>query len=357
MRSLRTVLWAGIGMLSAPTVSREVVHIMWLLWLLRSRLLHSASRTSQAAPPHAVIPPLWSLAILPRAYRLLLWALFVIVAGGCATVKRLRIDPSFTYQSLSTGGVVVGGVTSLVGEGGVTQVWMTNLLRRSIIEERPDIVVQPFVVFRRALGQVAYRELLAYYRFTGEISGRPQGYQARRITGIVGCRDALYHAGAADYDDICHLDRSTHLVRSHQQAETWLEQLSRAAGGDVQYAIFARIERDKIENREIHCEPSFEPPECDVDMTTFVTSRSVRISFHIYDLTLGISVWSGSIAKTEKKEEEKEFRHSEDLFTTLVEGLLGLNPQPGYPSPPRLSELLSQVFEVFAHNLPERVTR
>ena len=160
MRSLRTVLWAGIGMLSAPTVSREVVHIMWLLWLLRSRLLHSASRTSQAAPPHAVIPPLWSLAILPRAYRLLLWALFVIVAGGCATVKRLRIDPSFTYQSLSTGGVVVGGVTSLVGEGGVTQVWMTNLLRRSIIEERPDIVVQPFVVFRRALGQVAYGELL-----------------------------------------------------------------------------------------------------------------------------------------------------------------------------------------------------
>ncbi len=352
MRSLRTVLWAGIGMLSAPTVSREVVHIMWLLWLLRSRLLHSASRTSEAAPPHAVIPPLWSLAILPRAYRLLLWALFVIVAGGCATVKRLRIDPSFTYQSLSTGGVVVGGVTSLVGEGGVTQVWMTNLLRRSIIEERPDIVVQPFVVFRRALGQVAYGELLAYYRFTGEISGRPQGYQARRITGIVGCRDALYHAGAADYDDICHLDRSTDLVRSHQQAETWLEQLSRAAGGDVQYAIFARIERDYIAHGEVECDEILEL-NCDGVGTTHTTSRNVGISFHIYDLTMGISVWSGYIAKT--KENEGDSHVHQGLIISILEGLLGLTPE--YPSPPELSELLSQVFEVFAHNLPERVTR
>ena len=60
------------------------------------------------ARPRAVNTP-WLLAMPRRTYRLLLWALFVLVAGGCATrVIGLQSDSSFNYQSMATGGIAVG---------------------------------------------------------------------------------------------------------------------------------------------------------------------------------------------------------------------------------------------------------
>ena len=248
-----------------------------------------------------MIPPLWLLAIPRRAYRVLLWTLCVTVAGGCGTkVIGLRSDPSFTYQTLSAGGIAVGGVTSRIGEDDpFTQHRMTSLLRVSILKERPDIAVQPVAVLPRALGQVAYGELLADYRLSGEI------------------------------------------------AETWLEQLSSAAG-DVQYAIFARIEYDDTEKVKV-----IERDTSDVEVTTFKISRSVGISFHIYDLTTGVSVWSGIIAKTEEK--SKVYREQSGILASVVEAVLGVN-QPEYPSLPEFSKLSREVFEGFADNLSERVT-
>ncbi len=248
---------------------------------------HSAARTSQATP-------LWLLAIPFRAYRLLLWGLCVIVAGGCGgTTKVIGLwsDPSFTYQSLSTGRIAVGGVTSLVGKNDrATQYQMTSLLRERILKERPDIGVRPVEVIIHALGGDAYLYLVADYRLRGEIT------------------------------------------------ETWLERLSRAAG-DVQYAIFARIESYETER--------FETDES--ESTTFKISRTVGMSFHIYDLAMGVSVWSAYIVRT--WDEKNEYREQHNLFWRIVEGLLGLN-QPEYPSPPEFSELSRKVFEVFADNLP-----
>ncbi len=243
---------------------------------------HSAARTSQAIPF--------------RAYRLLLWGLCVIVAGGCAGTTKvigLQSDPSFTYQSLSTGRIAVGGVTSLVGKNDrATQYQMTSLLRERILKERPDIGVRPVEVIIHALGGDAYMYLVADYRLRGEIT------------------------------------------------ETWLERLSRATG-DVQYAIFARIERYETKRSETDGSES----------TTFKISRTVGISFHIYDLTTGVSVWSGYIDKTEEK--SRVHRERGNILTSVVESLLGLNPS-GYPSPPKFSKLSSEVFEGFADNLPEQ---
>ncbi len=248
---------------------------------------HSAVRTSQATPP-------WLLAIPRRAYRVLLWGLCVIVAGGCAGTTKvigLQSDPSFTYQSLSTGRIAVGGVTSLVGEDDrATRYQMTRLLRERILKERPDIGVRPVEVIIHALGGDAYMYLVADYRLRGEIT------------------------------------------------ETWLERLSRATG-DVQYAIFARIERYETERFETD----------GLESTTFKISRTVGMSFHIYDLTMGVSVWSAYIVRT--WDEKNEYREQHNLFWRIVEGLLGLN-QPEYPSPPEFSELSRKVFEVFADNLP-----
>lgn len=233
--------------------------------------------------------------------RVLLLTLCVTVAGGCGTkVIGLRSDPSFTYQTLSSGGITVGGVTSLVGADDLaTQQQMANQLRVSILKERSDIAVQPGAELLRALGEEAYDDLLWSYRLSGEI------------------------------------------------AETWLEQLWLAAAGDVRYVIFARIERDEtVRDRVVARDSS------DVEVTTFNISRSVGISFLVYDLTLanGASVWSGSIDKTEKK--SRVHRERGDIFTSVVEAVLGLN-KSGYPSPPEFSKLSREVFEGFADNLPE----
>ncbi len=249
---------------------------------------HSAARTSQAIPF--------------RAYRLLLWGLCVIVAAGCGgTTKVIGLwsDPSFTYQSLSTGRIAVGGVTSLVGKNDrATQYQMTRLLRERILKERPDIGVRPVEVIIHALGGDAYMYLVADYRLRGEIT------------------------------------------------ETWLERLSRAAG-DVQYAIFARIERYETERFET--DEWAERDDGIEEWTTFEISRTVGMSFHIYDLTMGVSVWSAYIVRT--WDEKNEYREQHNLFWRIVESLLGLN-QPEYPSPPEFSELSRKVFEVFADNLP-----
>ncbi len=248
---------------------------------------HSAARTSQATP-------LWLLAIPFRAYRLLLWGLCVIVAGGCGgTTKVIGLwsDPSFTYQSLSTGRIAVGGVTSLVGENDpATQHQMTSLLRERILKERPDIGVRPVEVIIHALGGDAYMYLVADYRLRGEIT------------------------------------------------ETWLERLSRATG-DVQYAIFARIERYEIKRSETD----------DLESTTFKISRTVGMSFHIYDLTMGVSVWSAYIVRTE--DEQNQYQEKDGLLGNIIDAILGFN-QAKYPSPPEFSELSRKVFEVFADNLP-----
>ena len=89
----------------------------------------------------------------------------------------------------------------------------------------------------------------------------------------------------------------------------------------------------------------------DVKWTTFKISRTVGISFHIYDLTTGVSVWSGIIAKTEDK--SRVHRERGDILTSVVEAVLGLN-KSGYPSPPEFSKLSREVFEGFADNLPEQ---
>ncbi len=208
---------------------------------------------------------------------------------------------------MSTGGIAVGGVAYLVGEEDpAMQSRMTSLLITILRTERPDIYVEPNALFPRALGREAYAEMLADNRLTGEI------------------------------------------------AETWLEQLSTAAG-DVQYAIFARIERDELELGEART--------IGVDTTTYSVSRIVGTGFHIYDLTKRLSVWSGYITETKVRENkvlEVRDESVSGIIKTTVAGvaidLLGLGTDP-YPSPPRLTTVLQPIFEGFAENLPEQATR
>ena len=248
-------------------------------------------------------PSLSCLATSRGARRLLFSAVFFVAAVGCGTkVIGLRSDPSLTYESLSTGGIVVGGVTSLPdkAETAATRSQMASLLRLSILKERPDIDVQPTGVIIRALGQESYAELLEDYRLAGDLD------QAR------------------------------------------LAQLSEVLS-DLRYVIFARIE-DDVMDRSTTVERD---TTADVDVTKYVTSRTVTTGFQIYDLAAGVPVWAGYIKK--KQENENRYREGGDFVTILLEGLL--RGEPEYPNPPALNGVARKTFEGFAENLPKRSQR
>ena len=218
-----------------------------------------------------------------------------VVAGGCgAKVIRLKTDPSFTYVSLSAGGIVVGGVTFCrVCEELETaerfRVHSASLLRASILEKRPDIDVQPAMTITRAVGPESYNALLDDYELAGELE------QAR------------------------------------------LAQLSEALD-DLRYVIFARIEADVIDRVT-----TFQG-----DTTTYEITRTVTTGFQVYDLAARIPVWSSTITASEKK--ENEYDQSGGFFSDLIESLF-FNK---YPSPPEFNELLRKTFERFAKQLPKR---
>ena len=234
---------------------------------------------------------------------LLLCAVFV-VAGGCSTkvkVIGLRTDPSFTYDSLSAGGIVVGGVTfcrdeletaeRLLGIGSEFKfrVHSASLLRASILEKRPDIDVQPAMTITQAVGPESYTALLDDYELAGELE------QAR------------------------------------------LAQLSEALT-DLRYVIFARIEADVIDR----------DTTVQGDTTTYRITRTVTTFFQVYDLTARIPVWRGHVKASKYK--ENEYDQSGGFFSDLLESLFFGR----YPSPPEFNEVLRKTFEGFAKQLPKR---
>ena len=223
------------------------------------------------------------------------WLLFCavfVVAGGCGTkVIGLRTDPSFTYDSLSAGGIVVGGVTFRRDEveTAASRGFSASLLRASILEKRPDIDVQPAMTITQAVGPESYTALLDDYELAGELE------QAR------------------------------------------LAQLSEALA-DLRYVIFARIEADVIDR----------DTTVQGDTTTYRITRTVTTGFQVYDLTARIPVWSGTI--TESKKEENEDVQDGNFFGDLLVALL-FNK---YPSTPEFNKLLRKTFEGFAKQLPKR---
>ncbi len=227
---------------------------------------------------------------------LLLCAVFV-VAGGCSTkVIGLRTDPSFTYDSLSAGGIVVGGVTFWVEvETAESRGQSASLLRASILKKRPDIDVQPAITITRAVGPESYTALLDDYELAGELE------QAR------------------------------------------LAQLSEALD-DLRYVIFARIEADVIK-RDIEFATD---PATDKEKRIYKTTRIVTTGFQVYDLATGTPVWSVHVEAS--KSTELTYTKGGNFFVDLlVSSLL-----EDYPSPPEFNEVLRKTFEGFPKHLPKR---
>lgn len=234
-------------------------------------------------------------------------ALGVVLVTACSTLPKvagLEHDPSFDYENMALGGIAVAGVASGADtlEAIVLQHALTALLEVRMREERPDVSVLSAVVVVESLGQEGYVELMEEFARSGEID-------------------------------------SATLVSVSQVVP------------DAQYAVFARVEEDVINEDE--STSSNDEEDCEEWVEMF-TRREVTISFKVFDLTTGISVWSGWIGNSEKNEEEHcapDFGGSfwEILAAEVVDEIVY-----DHPPAPELTEVSGKIFEAFAKELPGR---
>lgn len=244
---------------------------------------------------------------LNRFCLLFLTAVSVFFLLSCAArVESLYHHQTFTYKSMSSSIIAIGGVVSSLvdlNEGEINKYSLS--LRNQITKEREKIDVAELGVIANKMGAENYSKMMAGYRSAGIIS------------------------------------------------KAWLSQISESAPG-IRYIVFARIDDNEIQKKRSyqnhfddpwpfyrhHLRPSSRFRS--YGRITYSTYRAMTVSLKIYDLIRREKVWSGSITN---------YLANQNRYETRWSGFLTLGT---YPEPPAVSDLLEVIFEDFVKNLPKQ---
>jgi hypothetical protein len=243
------------------------------------------------------------------------FALLLFSLTGCATaIKDLRQDPSFTFDSVKTSGLHVGGVVSAVSDLSQSEVTtFSSVLRSGFMEERNDIYVHDPGSITSALGIERRSALLMEYRNTGIVSAK------------------------------------------------WLQEI-RSKIPDARYVVFARIDED-IVTKERYKENRYHDNDKDKDKKNVIgykikaeATRRMNASLAVYDITTGALAWGGSVEKSRSANREYHTHLNDhvalllDTFNRLLNEEEKLYP---YPPIPTQRDVLTAIFRGFAENLPK----
>ena len=233
-----------------------------------------------------------------------------IVVSGCGPhVTYDRGDgPDFDFQSLSQGGIAVLGATTTRGtwdERVEEREALTHSFEDALLRERKDLEVLRVSEIRSRMGAIPYEDLLDGWDRYAELS-----------TEELAALDSL-------------------------------------VGERCRYVALGRIEDAEVSNDET------EDTSGERAKTTLRTTRTVRISFRVYDLQAARSAWNPTLTGSDDNEETIEEDEDEggildQLISGLVEGLLGLGDDPEYPEAPSTDRIASKVFVRFVKELPRR---
>jgi len=231
-------------------------------------------------------------------------ALALSALADCATPPRvfgLRHDPTFTYQSLDSGRIAIGGVTSIAGDAAHSpsmRVRSESLLINSLRETHPRLQVASAGAVAAELGDEAHGELLERYQKAGEL------------------------------DSVSLQKMSARLPK-------------------LRYVVFARIDGDVTDSAETVTTDS-----TGKEQTELSRWRTMSVAFHVYDMSLRRSVWSGQFT------ERKKSSHTYDEPRGLVAAVVGAVLDPHrYPAPPAQHKVLRPIFDAFAGSLPQSSKR
>lgn len=222
---------------------------------------------------------------------------------GCsqAMVQGLRQDRSFTYESVSEGGIGIVGVTWLAAfdtSGTPSQAQLASALRTQMLEVRPELDVVSASAIATSLGADAYARVLALHEQTGELDSA-----------------ALAELG------------------------TRLEV--------VRYIVVASIEHEAVDSTR------GEQTDSSGTSVTLRTSRRLDVGLRVYDLRPGLAAWSGRITNTESTERTYQ-EGGGGIVEQLVEAVvtIALNLR-AHPPPPSRLDVLEGTFKTFARHLPK----
>ena len=242
--------------------------------------------------------------------------LMLALTSGCATtIRGLKHDPSFTFDSVKASGLYVGGVVSATAElapGEITT--FSSILRSGFLDERKDIYVHDPAAFTSAVGIERRAAMLSEYKNAGVVSTR------------------------------------------------WLDEI-RSKIPAARYVIFARIEDDAV-TRERRKEDVYNEKEKDKDKRKLIgqkikteATRRMSVSLSIYDITAGAFVWGGSVEKSRSDSRQYETRLDDNtaiLLNTINRVLNEEDKIYPYPPYPAQRDVLSSIFMGFAENLPKQ---
>lgn len=213
--------------------------------------------------------------------------------AGCshATVQGQRQDPSFTYESVSQGGIGIGAVTWLGGADTSSRVPFENALRAQLLEVRPESNVMSAAAVAGALGEEAYARIVGLHERTGELDSVTLAELATRLEA-------------------------------------------------VRYVVLASIEHEAVDSTRKETRDTTGRHE------SFTTSRRLSLGLRVYDLRLGLEAWGGRITNAES---EMNSYGEHGLVIEVIEAVVGWR---GYPDPPSRLDVAEDIFETFAKHLP-----
>jgi hypothetical protein len=245
------------------------------------------------------------------ALLVLAMSLFAAAGTGCTPkVVGLRSDPSFNWNALSKGKLLTGGVASVSGDVSETErSYFSEIFKAQLIEVLPQLHVSPAGEVINQLGKEKYSKMLSDYQSSGEI------------------------------------------------APIWLSELKSKLPGRT-YIAFARVESNELDkNRESsYGYDKNGNKNLDSEKMTCSVTRMVTVKMDIYDLAMGLSVWSGSLSDRATRTSSYSVQ-KDGLVMSIVKVAHNVNETADqkypYPEAAKTSEILSSIFRGFAKNLPK----
>ena len=229
---------------------------------------------------------------------------------ACATpVAGLKSDPSFTYESVISGKIAIGGVGAYSGLDETAAAQYSSLLKTMLQDERSAYEIAPPGVLKGQLGDEPYAAMMKSFSTTGSLD------QA----GL----DALASFKGSRYVAFCIIE-SDAVAKDRVLTDQKDKKGNKIAGSD-------RIVKS--------------------------AKRTVTASLSVYDATTQKRVWSGSVSKM--KDASQEFTPEEkNLLVDLVKAANKTeeaNDDQKYPPPPPpgTEQVIGEVFRGFAQNMPK----
>ncbi len=252
--------------------------------------------------------------------KLMIVLVCLIGLAACkAQVVGMQQHPSFTYESVMQNRFVIGGIISTVKPlDDMARIRFSDLIGRRFAEEQPRMAIVRTGFLIKALGHEAYEQMLGEYRKTGIIDPLDVAQIRRDFPDI-------------RYMMLARIEKND-VSQNHDQTET-----------------------DVADSADDAKEGEFEQVRVDVSLTT---RREMGATLVIYDLKQDVLAWSGYVSASETNSNDssrtfnKDKRWKEELVDVFVDALIGLNSGE-YPVAPSQDEVLADIFEGFAENMPE----